>query len=38
MVIPYGGGTNVTQALLLKDFGHEKRMILSLDMARMNKV
>lgn len=38
MIVPYGGGTNVTQALMLRHFDHEKRMIVSLDMARMNKV
>ncbi|EGR32374.1 hypothetical protein IMG5_085430 [Ichthyophthirius multifiliis] len=36
VLMPYGGGTNVTQALLpLKD---EKRMIASVDMTRMNHV
>lgn len=36
VLIPYGGGTNVTQALLpLKD---ETRMIVSVDMSRMNHV
>ena len=36
MLIPYGGGTNVTQALLpLKE---ETRMIVSVDMSRMNHV
>jgi len=38
MVIPYGGGTNVTQALYLKQMEKEERMIVSLDMSRMNKV
>ena len=40
ILIPYGGGTNVTQALYLRD-GHkcqQGRMIVSLDMSRMNKV
>jgi alkyldihydroxyacetonephosphate synthase len=37
-IIPYGGGTNVTQALYLKNFEHENRMIVSLDMMRMNKI
>lgn len=40
ILIPYGGGTNVTQALYLRN-GHksqEGRMIVSLDMSRMNKI
>ena len=40
IIVPYGGGTNVTQALWLqteKGFG-DSRMILSLDMSRMNKI
>lgn len=36
VIIPYGGGTNVTQALMLSS--EEKRMIISLDMARMNQI
>ena len=36
VIVPYGGGTNVTQALLLNP--KEKRMILSLDMSRMNRI
>ncbi len=36
VLIPYGGGTNVTKALLL--LKEEKRMIVSIDMTRMNKV
>jgi alkyldihydroxyacetonephosphate synthase len=36
VIIPYGGGTNVTQALLCET--NEKRMIVSLDMTRMNHV
>lgn len=36
VIIPYGGGTNVTQALLCQD--SETRMIISLDMNRMNHV
>lgn len=36
VLIPYGGGTNVTNCLLLST--NEKRMIVSLDMTRMNKV
>lgn len=35
-IVPYGGGTNVTSALLLPE--NEKRMIVSLDMERLNKV
>ena len=36
MIVPFGGGTNVTKALTLpKD---EKRMIVSVDMERMNAV
>ena len=35
-LIPFGGGTNVTHALLLNHY--EKRMIVSVDMTRMNKV
>jgi alkyldihydroxyacetonephosphate synthase len=35
-LIPYGGGTNVTNSLLLSK--KEKRMIVSLDMTRMNKI
>jgi len=38
VLIPYGGGTNVTQALYLRTHTHEKRMIVSLDMSRMNKI
>ena len=36
VTIPYGGGTNVTQALLCNS--EEKRMIVSLDTTRMNHV
>ena len=36
VLIPYGGGTNVTQALLCDP--SEKRMIVSLDMTRLNHV
>ena len=38
VLIPYGGGTNVTQALYLrdKDKCQNGRMIVSLDMSRMN--
>lgn len=36
VLIPYGGGTNVTQSLMMKP--EEKRMIVSVDMSRMNKI
>ena len=36
VLIPYGGGTNVTNALELDQ--KEKRMIVSVDMSRMNKI
>jgi alkyldihydroxyacetonephosphate synthase len=36
VIVPYGGGTNVTQSLILS--AKEKRMIISLDMSRMNKI
>lgn len=36
VIVPYGGGTNVTQALMMTL--EEKRMIVSLDMSRMNKI
>ena len=36
VVVPYGGGTNVTQSLMLPTT--EKRMILSVDMSRMNSI
>lgn len=35
-LIPYGGGTNVTEALLCPE--NEERTIVSVDMSRMNKV
>lgn len=35
-LIPYGGGTSVSQALLCPE--NEKRMIVSLDMKSMNRV
>jgi alkyldihydroxyacetonephosphate synthase len=35
-LIPFGGGTNVSQSLLCMP--NEKRMIVSVDMARMNKI
>jgi alkyldihydroxyacetonephosphate synthase len=36
VLIPFGGGTNVTQALLLNK--EEKRMIVSVDLQRLNHV
>lgn len=36
VIIPYGAGTNVTQALILPE--NETRMIVSLDMCRMSKI
>lgn len=36
VLVPYGGGTNVTQCLMLDE--KEKRMIVSVDMTRMNKI
>ena len=36
VIIPYGGGTNVTQALMCNQ--DEKRMIISADVTRMNHV
>lgn len=36
VLVPYGGGTNVTQALMLEE--KEKRMIVSLDMTRMCRI
>jgi len=36
VITPYGGGTNVTKALMLNP--NEKRMIVSLDMTRMNQI
>lgn len=36
VLVPYGGGTNVTKALCLDQ--SEKRMIVSLDMGRMNAI
>ena len=35
-LIPYGGGTNVTDAL--RCHAHEKRTIVSVDMSRMNRI
>jgi alkyldihydroxyacetonephosphate synthase len=36
VLVPYGGGTNVTKSLLLPS--EEKRMIVSVDMGRMNQI
>lgn len=36
VLVPYGGGTNVTQSLMLPV--NEKRMIVSVDMSRMNAI
>jgi alkyldihydroxyacetonephosphate synthase len=36
VLVPYGGGTNVTKALALEQT--EKRMIVSLDMGRMTAI
>lgn len=36
MLIPFGGGTNVTEALMPNP--EEKRSIVSVDMTRMNKI
>ena len=36
VLVPYGGGTNVTQALMLNP--EEKRMIVSVDMTRLSKI
>jgi len=38
VIVPYGGGTNVTQALYLETMENEKRMIVSLDLSRMNRI
>lgn len=35
-IVPFGGGTNVTSALLLPE--NEERMIISLDTMRLNKI
>jgi len=35
-LIPYGGGTNVSNSLSC--FDHEERMIVSVDMSRMNRI
>jgi alkyldihydroxyacetonephosphate synthase len=36
VIVPYGGGTNVTQSLMLP--ATETRMIVSVDMTRMNAI
>ena len=36
VLIPYGGGTSVSHALVCPD--NEKRMIVSIDMSKMNKI
>ena len=36
MLVVYGGGTNVTQSLMVEPT--EKRMVISVDMARMNAI
>lgn len=36
VLVPYGGGTNVTQSLMIPDT--EKRMVVSVDMSRMNQI
>jgi alkyldihydroxyacetonephosphate synthase len=36
MLVCYGGGTNVTQSLMI--YPSEKRMVVSVDMARMNAI
>ena len=36
VLVPYGGGTNVTQALMISP--KEKRMVVSVDMTRMKKI
>ena len=40
IIVPYGGGTNVTQALFIKkgDAQQGERMIVSLDMSRMDRI
>lgn len=35
-LIPFGGGTNVSQALMIDE--SEKRMVVSVDMSKLNKV
>lgn len=36
VLIPFGGGTNVTNSLMIPT--NEKRMIVSVDMSRLNKI
>jgi len=36
MLVVYGGGTNVTESLMVE--ATEKRMVISIDMARMNAI
>ena len=36
MLIPFGGGTNVTQSLMCDE--KEQRTIISVDMTRMNRI
>lgn len=36
MLVCYGGGTNVTQSLMI--YPSEKRMVVSVDMSRMNQI
>lgn len=36
MLVAYGGGTNVTNSLMLSQ--KEKRMIVSVDMSRLSKI
>ncbi len=36
VLIPFGGGTNVTQSLMLS--AEEKRTIVSVDVTRMNRI
>lgn len=36
MLVAYGGGTNVTQSLMIPE--EEKRMVVSVDMSRMNAI
>lgn len=36
VIVPYGGGTNVSQSLMLPQ--NENRMIVSCDMTRMNAI
>jgi len=36
VLVPYGGGTNVTKSLQLSP--EETRMIISVDMSRMNQI